>query len=223
MRRMKRKLYIAYGSNMDKSQMAVRCPMARLIGTSKVEGYRLLFKGSKTGAYATIEKAEGYMVPVLVWEITEEDERNLDRYEGFPKLYTKKNLTVPVNGKRKTAMVYIMDESRTPGEPCHWYYSVIENAYLKFGFDLSILERAFDETLQRSRVMFINREIIEQLREHYPAGTRVRLVRMDDVQAPPIGTLGTVIGVDDIGSIMVLWDNGSRLHVVFGEDRCEKI
>lgn len=48
--------------------------------------------------------------------------------------------------------------------------------------------------------MFIKREIVEQLRKHYPAGTRVRLVRMDDVQAPPIGMLGTVIGVDDIGS-----------------------
>lgn len=48
--------------------------------------------------------------------------------------------------------------------------------------------------------MFIKREIIEQLREQYPTGTRVRLIRMDDVQAPTIGTLGTVMGVDDIGS-----------------------
>lgn len=71
--------------------------------------------------------------------------------------------------------------------------------------------------------MFIKREIVEKLRAQYPAGTRVRLVRMDDLQAPPIGTLGTVISVDDIGSIMVLWDSGSRLHVVFGEDRCEKV
>jgi hypothetical protein len=77
--------------------------------------------------------------------------------------------------------------------------------------------------LRRMMQMFIKREIIEQLREQYPAGTRVKLVRMEDVQAPPIGTLGTVIGVDDIGSIMVAWDNKSRLHVVYGEDRCEKV
>ena len=114
MRRMKRKLYIAYGSNMDTKQMAVRCPKAKLIGTSEVEGYRLLFKGSKTGAYATIEKAEGYKVPVLVWEITKEDEINLDRYEGFPTFYYKKDLTIPINGKRKIAMVYIMDEMKNP-------------------------------------------------------------------------------------------------------------
>ena len=56
------------------------------------------------------------------------------------------------------------------------------------------------------------------LRKEYPTGTRVELVKMDDVQAPPIGTKGTVIGIDDIGSIMVSWDNGSSLNVVLGED-----
>lgn len=59
---------------------------------------------------------------------------------------------------------------------------------------------------------------LESLRVQYPKGTRVVLVKMDDVQAPPIGTKGTVVGVDDIGSIMVSWDNGSSLNVVIGED-----
>lgn len=147
MRRMKRKLYIAYGSNMDTRQMAVRCPKAKLIGTSEVEGYRLLFKGSKTGAYATIEKAEGYKVPVLVWEITKEDEINLDRYEGFPTFYYKKDLAILVNGKRKIAMVYIMDEQRMLKSPWHWYYIVIKEAYAKFRFDMNILEEALDASV----------------------------------------------------------------------------
>ena len=56
---------------------------------------------------------------------------------------------------------------------------------------------------------FPSREIVEQLRARYPKGTRVELVKMDDVQAPPIGTKGVVTGVDDIGSVMVAWDNGS--------------
>lgn len=60
--------------------------------------------------------------------------------------------------------------------------------------------------------------ILESLRKKYPKGTRVELVKMDDVQAPPVGTKGTVIGVDDIGSIMVNWDNESSLNVVYGED-----
>jgi len=64
----------------------------------------------------------------------------------------------------------------------------------------------------------ISRETLLRLREQYPAGTRVVLDRMDDPQAPPIGTCGTVRGVDDVGSIMVAWDNGSSLSVVWGED-----
>lgn len=67
------------------------------------------------------------------------------------------------------------------------------------------------------------KDIVKRVRREYPAGTRVELVRMDDVQAPPIGTKGTVVGVDDTASIMVRWDNGSGLHVVYGEERCRKI
>lgn len=68
-----------------------------------------------------------------------------------------------------------------------------------------------------------SRETVERIRKQYPAGTRVELTHMKDEQAPPIGTTGTVVGVDDIGSIMVQWDNGSSLNVVYGEDRCRKI
>jgi hypothetical protein len=71
--------------------------------------------------------------------------------------------------------------------------------------------------------MFIRKEILEKLRKEYPPGTRVELIRMEDIQAPPTGTQGTVIGVDDIGSIMVSWDNGSSLSVVYGEDSCRKL
>ena len=71
--------------------------------------------------------------------------------------------------------------------------------------------------------MFIRKEILEKLRKQYPPGTRVELIRMEDIQAPPTGTQGTVIGVDDIGSIMVSWDNGSSLSVVYGEDSCRKL
>lgn len=70
---------------------------------------------------------------------------------------------------------------------------------------------------------FPSREIVERVRREYPAGTRVELVRMEDVQAPPIGTRGTVTGVDDTASILVDWDNGSGLHVIYGEDICRKL
>ena len=69
---------------------------------------------------------------------------------------------------------------------------------------------------------FPSKEIVAALRVKYPIGTRVKLLKMDDIQAPPIGTLGTVFCVDDIGSIMVHWDNGSGLSVAYGEDIVEK-
>ena len=79
---MEKRYYIAYGSNLNIPQMRMRCPGARIIGTSVIEGYRLLFKGSRTGSYLTIEPQEGAGVPVAAWAVTEEDEAALDRYEG---------------------------------------------------------------------------------------------------------------------------------------------
>ena len=70
---------------------------------------------------------------------------------------------------------------------------------------------------------FPSKEIVEQVRRQYPAGTRVELLHMDDVQAPPIGTKGTVEGVDDTASLLVAWDNGSYLNVIYGEDEVCKI
>ena len=66
-------------------------------------------------------------------------------------------------------------------------------------------------------------DILAALREQFPHGARVELLRMDDPQAPAIGTKGTVRGVDDTGSILVAWDNGGSLHVLFGVDECRII
>jgi hypothetical protein len=66
-------------------------------------------------------------------------------------------------------------------------------------------------------------ELVESIRKHYPVSCRVELLCMNDVQAPPVGTRGTVVGVDDIGSIMVRWDNGCGLSVAYGEDACKVV
>ena len=63
--------------------------------------------------------------------------------------------------------------------------------------------------------------LIQMIKEQYKPGMRVRLLKMNDFQAPPIGTEGTILGVDDIGSVMVAWDNGCGLNVVLDEDRIE--
>ena len=65
-------------------------------------------------------------------------------------------------------------------------------------------------------MQFPNRETVERVRSEYPKGCRVELIFMDDPQAPPVGTCGTVIGVDDTASLLVRWDNGSGLNVVYG-------
>lgn len=146
---MQKKLYIAYGSNMDTEQMEFRCPTAELLGKSEMDGWQLLFKGSYSGAYATVERAEGYKVPVLVWAITPADEERLDRYEGFPHFYYKKTVTVLLNGKPRRAMVYVMHENRPFGEPSYRYYTCIEDAYTRFGFDRAILEKALEDTISQ--------------------------------------------------------------------------
>ena len=70
---------------------------------------------------------------------------------------------------------------------------------------------------------FPSREIIKSLRKEFPVGARVELLKMNDVQAPPMGTLGSVTGIDDIGTIHVHWDNGSSLGVAYGEDKCKLV
>lgn len=70
---------------------------------------------------------------------------------------------------------------------------------------------------------FPSKELVEKVRAEYPIGTRVELVKMDDVQAPPVGTKGTVRGVDDTASLLVDWDNGCGLNVIYGIDKVLKI
>lgn len=96
---MKRKYYIAYGSNLDVDQMLRRCPDAITIGSSTIDGYRLVFRGNSRSGVANIEPCEGASVPVGIWSISPSDEDALDWYEGFPRLYVKQVFTLQVRGK----------------------------------------------------------------------------------------------------------------------------
>lgn len=150
---MNRKLYLAYGSNMSVEQMAYRCPDAKLVGFAKINDYRLMYKGSKTGAYATIEPEKGQYVPVVVWEISNRDEAHLDIYEGYPTFYYKKHVEVEIenNGNyldRHRAMVYIMDERRKHGIPTTFYENILREGYRRFGFDSTLLDEALIYTAQ---------------------------------------------------------------------------
>ena len=138
----RKKYYVAYGSNLNRTQMAVRCPSARIVGTSVMEGWRLQFRGARKGAVATVERYPGASVPVLVWEITSADEEALDRYEGFPVFYRKEMVSVPLNGKPVKAMIYIMNDGRPPGQPSVYYYHTILEGYNDAYFDSQTLLKA---------------------------------------------------------------------------------
>ncbi len=151
---MKKRYYIAYGSNLNVLQMRYRCPHARVIGTAEIKDYELLFKGSKTGSYLTIEKKNGGRVPVAVWETTEEDEAALDRYEGFPTFYYKAEMELDITGIRtgkirhRNCYVYIMHEEREIGIPSESYVRTCLEGYRTFGFDSGFLRDAFNNSME---------------------------------------------------------------------------
>ena len=153
---MEKRYYIAYGSNLNVRQMTMRCPTARIIGTSEIHNYRLLFKGSKTGSYLTIEPEKGCSVPVAVWSVTDQDEWELDRYEGFPSFYYKKELELPITGiktgkvRRRKVFVYIMHEDRPFGVPSSFYMRTCAEGYRYFGFDLQTLVDAFTYSQEKT-------------------------------------------------------------------------
>lgn len=136
------KYYVAYGSNLNKTQMQWRCPGAKPIGTTNLVGYELAFKGSQTGAYLTIEENVDQLVPVAIWGVTKRHEAALDRYEGYPKFYYKKDVVVCVNGQAINAFVYIMDEKRSYGIPSPWYVETCRQGYEDFGLNAYYLDKA---------------------------------------------------------------------------------
>ena len=148
---MEKRYYIAYGSNLNIRQMLRRCPGARVLGTAVLTGWELLFKGSGTGSYLTIEEFEDGMVPVVVWEVTASDEAALDHYEGFPNFYYKRDIRLKYKGirtgKRRTVTVfaYIMHEDRPVGVPSNFYMRTCLDGYNTFRFNKNILIDAYNK------------------------------------------------------------------------------
>lgn len=140
--------YIAYGSNMSIKQMEYRCPDAKLFGIGYIESARLEFY-----LHATVERSEIKTdhVPVAVWEISIEDEQRLDRYEGYPDYYTKRERVMRMtDGFRVRGMIYLM-RIRRPLPPEGYYYEGIRAAYEDLGL-ASEIETALRPALIRAQV-----------------------------------------------------------------------
>lgn len=149
----KKRVYIAYGSNLNKEQMARRCPGARFIGTGYLEGWQLVYRGtSRRQGVATIRQADGDSVPVGIWSITRSDERALDIYEGYPHLYRKYRISVEGNDEVSEGMVYIMTPGHRPAAPFDGYVDTIYQGYMDCGLDGRYLLDSLRRNLRELKV-----------------------------------------------------------------------
>ena len=142
-------LYVAYGSNLNVQQMSYRCPRATVAFTGYLINWKLLYRGSRTGSYATVKRQKGSRVPVAVWNIDNKNEKALDLYEGYPRFYRKKNVFVQLkNGTRKKAMIYLLPDSATVGKPSNRYVETVLQGYKDMGFDTDYLYDSLEYNLK---------------------------------------------------------------------------
>lgn len=133
-------LYFAYGSNLNLDQMAIRCPLAGVVGKAVLEGYELAFRRG----VLTILPKEDSRVEGLLWRVNVWDELTLDRYEGYPHLYTKERLSVQTGNGLQTVVAYVMTapyrEKAQPPSPA--YLQTVLTGYRLAGFDPDAVLRA---------------------------------------------------------------------------------
>ncbi len=143
--------YLAYGSNLNLSEMKRRCPDAKAIGSTILENYRLVYKGSKGYAYLTIEESPGDKIPLGIFELAKSDLNSLDNYEGYPGFYDRFILDVNVNGKRKNAYIYVMNQGFDYCLPSDEYQKRCYEGYKDFNFDTKPLDKALEDTNELSK------------------------------------------------------------------------
>ncbi len=144
---MEETLYFAYGSNINFEQMEQRCPDARIVGPVILENYELRFRGH---GFATIAPKENNSVHGLLWKLTPACEQALDRYEGYPRHYTKEPVEVQMaDGTKVPVMAYVMAEPmcRQPALPSPYYYRAIQKGYEANGLPVESLEEAWNRTI----------------------------------------------------------------------------
>ena len=146
---MAKKLYAAYGSNINLEQMAYRCPHSTVAGTAMLKGYELQFRH-----HATIEPNEESEVPVLLWELDSQDEKFLDRYEGEPKYYRKENISLELNGETVQPCISLIKGITPLEEPKEQKYGKINQDNKENGLDTRYLETAFEEAVLAENMEF---------------------------------------------------------------------
>ena len=138
---MKKTLYIAYGSNLNKEQMQYRCPDSKFVGVGMIPHYRLEFR-----RVLTVIPCPGSSVPVAIWKITVEDRAKLDLYEGWPHCYRRESLHVNFSdGTCCSAMAYVMNGGYL-APPSASYYKIVADGFRDCGLDEAALKQALKES-----------------------------------------------------------------------------
>lgn len=149
---MTKQYYLAYGSNLNLKQMMYRCPEAKAIGSTFLVNKKLAFKGNIDGlSYLTVENSEGSMTPVGIFEVSSNDIKNLDRFEGYPAKYRKEYIPIIVDGKEVLAMYYVMRKwiNTDYHIPSELYVGTCIAGYEDFGFSLDFLREGYNDTLAK--------------------------------------------------------------------------
>ena len=144
--------YFAYGSNLNRADMRLRCPGARPVTPATLVGWRLTFRG-----VADIEPDRGRSVLGGLWTCSREDVCSLDRYEGAPSNYRQLTVEVETPDGPREAMTYVMCDDGYLGLPSEWYYGRIEAGYRDWDLPLSGLREALEETGKRLAGLGIGR------------------------------------------------------------------
>jgi gamma-glutamylcyclotransferase (GGCT)/AIG2-like uncharacterized protein YtfP len=144
MQNTEKRLYIAYGSNLNKAQMQRRCADAKPVFKGWLNNYKLFYAGSKTGNYATVKPCKGEKVPVGMWLTSKDDEIALDIYEGYPRFYKKVEFKTDFNGKEYTAYFYVMRKDAIEGPPSTYYVGIVRQGYRDFGLDETYLDKSLE-------------------------------------------------------------------------------
>lgn len=153
-------LYMAYGSNLNKAQMAERCPNAVALGPGVLDDYKLVFRAGGQGVYLTVEPCPGAEVPVGLWEVTPQDEGALDEYEGYPELYRRAVLPVRYQDAashepcQPEALIYLMHETYPLARPGQDYVNACRKGCEDFGLDTEPLLRAVAQAGQEQEVPY---------------------------------------------------------------------
>ena len=139
---MSNRVFAAYGAGLNRAEMAKHCPTAKPLGTTELKNFKLAFRGGNANAIATIEKTKGSGVPVLLWEITPQDETALARWIGVPELYRKDTIKIRLSAAAMDVFVYILIGNKPSNRPSAVYYSTLLEGYKAAGFDIDILKTA---------------------------------------------------------------------------------